>query len=166
MKNTLKYIEKAWKEFADDEPFEYSFLDKDLDNLYKSEERTVKILTVFSILSIFIACLGILGLSYFSTQRRTKEIGIRKANGAKTREIMLMLSKDFTKWVAIAFVIACPVAYISMNKWLQNFAYRISIGAEVFILPTLLVLVIALVTISYQSIKASVANPVDSLRYE
>jgi putative ABC transport system permease protein len=166
IKGTLSTIEKTWKKFSGGQPFEYSFLDDDFNSLYKKEQKTGQIFAMFSILAILIACLGLFGLASFTAEQRTKEIGIRKVLGASASGIMFLLCKEFTKWVLLANIIAWPISYYAMNKWLQNFSFRISIGAEVFILPTLLVLVIAMVTISYQSIKAAVVNPIDSLRYE
>ncbi len=166
IKGTLSTIEKTWKKFSGGQPFEYSFLDDDFNSLYKKEQKTGQIFAMFSVLAILIACLGLFGLASFTAEQRTKEIGIRKVLGASASSIMFLLCKEFIKWILLANIIAWPIAYYAMNKWLQNFAYRISIGAEVFMLPTLLALVIALITISYQSLRASVANPVDSLRYE
>jgi len=117
-------------------------------------------------LAIFITCLGLFGLASFTAEQRTKEIGIRKALGASVSGIILLLSKEFTKWVLVANIIAWPVAYLAMNRWLQNFAYRIDIGLGTFILAGVLALVIALLTVGYQAIKAARANPVDALRYE
>ncbi|NIM90225.1 MAG: FtsX-like permease family protein [Candidatus Aminicenantes bacterium] len=166
IKGTLSTIEKTWKKLSGGQPFEYSFIDDDFNSLYKKEQKTGEIFAMFSILAILIACLGLFGLASFTAEQRTKEIGIRKVLGASASGIIFLLCKEFTKWVLLANIIAWPIAYYAMKKWLQNFAYRINMGADVFIIPTLLALVIALVTISYQSIKASVANPADSLRYE
>ncbi len=117
-------------------------------------------------MAIFIASLGLFGLASFTAEQRTKEIGIRKALGASVSEIILLLSKEFTKWVLVANIIAWPIAYLAMNRWLQNFAYRINIGLGTFILAALLALVIALLTVGYQAIRAARVNPVDALRYE
>ena len=121
---------------------------------------------IFSSLAIFVACLGLFGLISFSAEQRTKEIGIRKVLGASISGIVLLISKEFTRWVLAANIIAWPVAYFVMNKWLQNFAYRARIGIEYFVLSALLAFVIALITVSYQSVKAAMANPVDSIKYE
>ncbi|MGD8535731.1 MAG: ABC transporter permease [Candidatus Aminicenantes bacterium] len=163
---TLGYIESVWNEFTPNFPFKYNFLDSTFDKLYKSEQKTGSVFGYFTFLAIFISCLGLFGLASQMTEMRTKEIGIRKVFGASVSGITLLLSKDFLKWVIVANVIAWPTAYFAMNKWLQNFAYRTSFGIEIFILSGILALVIALITVSYQSIKAAAADPIDSLRYE
>jgi putative ABC transport system permease protein len=137
-----------------------------LDSKYKAEEKLSKIFSYFTFLAIFIASLGLFGLASFTAEQRTKEIGIRKALGASVSEIILLLSKEFTKWVLVANVIAWPIAYWAMNRWLQNFAYRINVGLGTFVLAALLALVIALLTVGYQAVKAARANPVEALRYE
>ena len=147
-------------------PFEYQFLDQTYDSLYKSEITTQKILSWFSVLSILLTSIGLLAMVYFITENKTKEIGIRKVNGAKISEILTMLNKDFVKWVAIAFVIATPVAYYAMNKWLENFAYKTNLSWWIFALAGLLALGIALLTVSWQSWRAATRNPVEALRYE
>jgi putative ABC transport system permease protein len=121
---------------------------------------------IFSLIAIVIACLGLFGLASFTTEQRTKEIGIRKSFGASITGLIQLLCKEFSKWVFIANIIAWPVAYFAMNYWLQNFAYRINIGLGIFILAALLALVIALLTVGYQAIKAARANPIEALRYE
>jgi hypothetical protein len=163
---TIGYIESVWKKFSPNFPFKYNFLDSTFDKLYRSEQKTGSVFGYFTFLAIFISCLGLFGLASQMTEMRTKEIGIRKVFGASVSGITLLLSKDFMKWVMVANVIAWPTAYFAMNKWLQNFAYRTSLGIEVFILSGVLAFVIALITVSFQSIKAAVADPVDSLRYE
>ncbi|MBN2861775.1 MAG: ABC transporter permease [Bacteroidales bacterium] len=163
---TLKSIESVFKDLCNDAPFEYYFLDKVFDNLYKSEQRTGKIVVCFTVLAILISCLGLFGLARFSAQRRTKEIGIRKVNGAKVSEILALLNKDFVKWVAIAFVIATPIAWYAMNKWLENFAYKTKLSWWIFAMAGLLALGIALLTVSWQSWRAATRNPVEALRYE
>jgi putative ABC transport system permease protein len=125
-----------------------------------------KAITLFSLIAIAIAALGILGLSIFMGESRIKEIGIRKINGAKISEVIVMLNKDFVKWVAIAFVIATPIAYYAMNKWLENFAYKTELSWWIFALAGLLALGIALLTVSWQSWRAATRNPVEALRYE
>jgi putative ABC transport system permease protein len=166
LKNTVGFINDTWKKFANGEGIYSAFVDQDIAKLYDSEEKVSVVATIFSGLAIFIACLGLFGLASFVTEQRTKEIGIRKALGASVSELVMMLSKEFTKWIILANLIAWPVAYFVMKKWLQNFAYRININILVFIIAGAAALTIALLTISYHAIKASLANPVDSLRYE
>ncbi|MFZ1289069.1 MAG: ABC transporter permease [Melioribacteraceae bacterium] len=166
LKETINYIESVWKEFAGSEKFYYNFLDDTLAQLYSTEQKIGQITTVFAMLAIFIACLGLFGLATFVTEQRIKEIGIRKVLGASVPELILLLSKEFTKWVILANIIAWPVAYFVMNKWLQDFAYRIDISWNVFVFAGIIALIIALATVSYQAIKAALTNPVESLRYE
>jgi len=163
---TIGYVENTWKDFAPNKPFEYSFLDEDYDNLYMNEQQTRKLFSIFSFLAIFIACLGLFGLASFIADRRTKEIGIRKVLGASVPGIVQILNKSFVIWVLLANLIAWPVAWFVMNRWLQNFAYRIELSWWMFVLAAVLALVIALITVSFQSVKAALKNPVDSLRYE
>ena len=163
---TIGYIEKIREKFAPGYPFNYHFLDEALDDLYRSEERIGTIFRYFSVLAIFISCLGLFGLASFMAEQRTKEIGIRKVLGATVSNIVLLLSKEFAKWVFVANVIAWPIAYYAVNKWLQGFAYRTTIGLWIFILAAVMVLFIALLTVSYQSFKAAMANPVNALKYE
>lgn len=162
----LSFIEKTWKNLNADTPFEYHFLDQTYDQLYASERRINLIFSYFSILSILIACLGLFGLALYSADQRKKEIGIRKVNGAKISEVMTMLNGDFIKWVAIAFVIATPVAWYIMSKWLESFAYKTELSWWIFALAGMLALGIALLTVSWQSWKAATRNPVEALRYE
>jgi putative ABC transport system permease protein len=163
---TLAFLKKTWQSFAPGQPFEYSFLDDDFDRLYRAEQRAGQLFTAFSVLAGFIACLGLFGLASFTAEQRTKEIGVRKILGASLSGIIALLSKDFLKWVLIANIIAWPVSYYAMNRWLQNFAYRISIGPWAFLSAALIALGIAILTVSFQSVRAALANPVDSLRYE
>jgi len=162
----LQFLEKKWEVLQPAFPFEYSFLDEAFDRQYKFDKKLSQIFSYFTVLAILIACLGLFGLASFTAEQRTKEIGIRRALGASVSEIILLLSKEFTRWVLVANIIAWPIAYLAMNHWLQNFAYRINIGIGNFILAGVLALVIALLTVGYQAIKAARANPVDSLRYE
>ncbi len=164
--STIAFIKSEWKKFVPGKPFEYYFLDVDLEHLYQSEQKIGEIFTVFSVLAIFIACLGLFGLAAFTAERRTKEIGIRKALGSSVTGIIFLLSKEFTKWVLIANIIAWPVAYFFMNNWLKDFAYRINMNPWVFLLSGVLTLVIALSTVSIHAVKAAKANPIKSLRYE
>jgi putative ABC transport system permease protein len=145
---------------------QYSFLDETYQKLYRSEQRIGQLFTVFSLLAILIASLGLFGLASFMAERRTKEIGIRKVLGATISNIITMMSWEFVMMVIISGIIAIPIAYYFMNQWLSNFAYHISISVGIFILATTLALGIALLTVSFQAVKAALANPVDSLRYE
>lgn len=163
---TLSSIEKTITKFIPEYPFTYTFLDEDINETYRGEEQAARIVRTFSAIAVFIACLGLFGLAAFSAERRTKEVGIRKVLGATTSNLVFHLSTEFTKWVLLANVIAWPVAYYAMNRWLENFAYRIHIGVLAFILAAGLAFVIALFTVSYQAIKAALANPIDVLRYE
>ncbi len=162
----VSFLEQKWKKFVPNRPFRYEFLDEFIDNFYQTERKIGKIFGYFTGLAIFIACLGLFGLASFMAERRTKEIGIRKVLGAKVVSIVLLLSRQFAIWVLIANIISWPLAYLISNKWLQGFAYRINLGWEVFIFSTVLALAIAILTVSYQSIKAALANPIDSLKYE
>jgi len=164
--SALRFLENKINEFVPGYPLEYQFLDEEIDNLYKTEQLTGKIIIYITLLALFISCLGLFGLASFTAEQRTKEIGIRKVLGASASGIAVLLSKEFTKWVVVASLIAWPIAYFIMNKWLHNFVYRTSIGWWTFIFAGGLALAFALVTVSYQSIKAALANPVDSLRYE
>jgi ABC-type antimicrobial peptide transport system permease subunit len=164
--NTIGFLERTWKAINPGIPFEYYFINEEFDKLYKTDLKLQTLFGYFAFLAIFIACLGLLGLSLFTVQRRTKEIGIRKVLGASVSRIIALLSKDFVKLVLLANLIAWPAAYFAMNKWLQNFAYRIDIGWWMFALAGGLALLIAFVTVSAQAIKAALANPVEALRYE
>ncbi len=163
---SLDLLENKWEELFPGNPFNYYFLDSFFEQQYSSDKRFGNIFTLFSVLGIFISCIGLFCLSVQSVAKRNKEIGIRKVNGAKISEVMSMLNKDFVKWVVIAFVIASPVAYYAMNKWLENFAYKTNLSWWIFALAGLLALGIALLTVSFQSWKAATKNPVESLRYE
>ena len=164
----ISQIEKRYRSFdqMSSQPFIYSFLDEDFNNLYRGEQRTGSLFSTFAALAIFIACLGLFGLAVFSAEQRTKEIGVRKVLGASISNIMGLLSKDFVKLVGLSMIIATPVAWFAMNKWLQNFAFRITLSWWIFLIAGATALLIALVTISFQAIKAAVANPVESLRTE
>lgn len=163
---TITAIETKWKEMIPGRPFSYLFLDEAFNKQYVNEDRFGKLFINFSILAILISCLGLLGLASYSTLQRTKEIGVRKVLGASVSNITNLLSKDFIKLVLIALVIASPIAYWGMHKWLQSFAYRISIHWWVFLVAGFIALYIALFTVSFQAIKAAIANPVKSLRTE
>ncbi len=163
---TLASIKKTFKNFIPEYPFDYSFLDEDINALYLGEEQTGKIIRTFSFIAILIACLGLFGLAAFAAEKRTKEIGIRKVLGATSSNIMFLLSTEFTRWVLMANILAWPIAYFAMNKWLQGFAFRINIGLWPFVLGAFLSFAIAMATVSYQALKSALADPVDSLRYE
>ena len=164
--STLTFLEKKWKQFAPDYPFNYDFLDDRLERLYKPEQVVGTIFKIVTLLTIFISCLGLFGLSSFMAERRTKEIGIRKVLGASVPGLALMLSREFTRLVIFANVIAWPIAYLAMKKWIRSYAYHTAISLDIFIMAGILALIIAWLTISYQSVKAALANPVDALRYE
>lgn len=166
MPGMIEQIKNKWKTIVPGQPFDYSFMNEDFDKLYTTEQRTAQIFITFAILAILIACLGLFGLVTYAAEQRVKEIGIRKVLGASVSNIAGMLSKDFLRLVLISCVIAFPVAWYAMNKWLQDFAYRISISWWIFITAAFMGLLIALITVVFQAIKAAVANPVKSLRTE
>ncbi|MGB2908113.1 MAG: FtsX-like permease family protein, partial [Candidatus Aminicenantaceae bacterium] len=163
---TMALLESTWGEFESQYPFEYSFLNDRYDTLYRTEERLGQLFGYFTALAVLIGSLGLFGLTSFVAEQRTKEIGIRKVLGASVSGIVVLLLKDFTKWVLVAVMIAWPVGYLLMHNWLQNFAYRIGLGMGTFVLAAALALMIAVLTVAYQTIKASLANPADSLHYE
>ena len=163
---TLNFLKTQWQEIAPNKPFDYFFLDDDYDKLYRAEEQTGTLFGLFSILAISVACLGLFGLASFTAQLRIKEIGIRKVLGASVSNLVLMLSKEFALLVGIANLIAWPIAYYAMNRWLQDFAYRIDLEIWAFVLSGFMALFIALITVSYQAWKVARTNPVDALRYE
>jgi len=163
---TLSLIREKWKEMDPTRPFEFLYLDGLIDRLYGAEEQLSDIFSAFSVFAVFIACLGLFGMASFAAEQRTKEIGIRKVLGASVPGIVVLLSKDFLKLIVAANVIAWPLAYFGMNRWLQNFAYKSGIGVWVFFLTGLLAVGIALATVSYQAIKAALLNPVDAIKYE
>jgi len=159
-------VEKLWKQYAANEPFEYSFMDENFDRLFRAEQRMGELFSIFSGLAILIACLGLFALAAFSAEQRTKEIGIRKSMGATVSSLSLLLSVEFIRLVIIAFVPAAALAWYMANSWLSGFAYRINVNPLVFLVSGMVAILIAWLTVSYQSIKAASANPVDSLRYE
>ncbi len=163
---TLDFLKSKWEELVPGEPFKYTFLEEDLDRLYKDEKKLGELLTIATFLAVFVACLGLFGLATFTTEQRTKEIGIRKVLGASVFEIAFLLSKEFSRWVLISNIIAWPVAWYAMSKWLQNFPYRITIMPWTFLLAALLAFLIALLTVSYKVAWAARTNPVEALRYE
>jgi ABC-type antimicrobial peptide transport system permease subunit len=165
-KQTLATIETIWHKFLPDEPFDYTFMDDTFNALYRSDLKTSKLIFVFSTITIIISALGLFGLAAFTAERKTKEIGIRKILGATVTSIMALLSEEFLVLVGIAIAIASPVAWWVMNRWLEDFAYRITISWWMFALAGFTALLIALVTVSFQAVKAAIANPVKSLRTE
>jgi putative ABC transport system permease protein len=163
---TIAYIKKIWQEFSPEFPFDFHFVDDLVESQYQNEERLAKTIGYLAGLGIFITCLGLFALAAFMAEQRTKEIGVRKVLGASVGGILLLQLKEFSKWVVVANVVAWPLGYFTMNKWLADFAYRTKIGVWPFVLSALLALAIAVMTVSYQSIKVATANPIDSLRYE
>lgn len=163
---TIQYIKKHWEELSPEMPFEFQFLDEKYDSLYKAEDRFILLIGYFSIIAILIACLGLLGLVSFSTERRNKEIGIRKINGARVSEIVFILTREFIIRVLTAFVIAAPVAWYAMHNWLQSFAYKTELEWWIFALAGLIAFGITFLTVGWQSWRAATRNPVDVLRYE
>jgi putative ABC transport system permease protein len=162
----IAQIEHKWKDMAPGQPFSYTFMDADFEKIYTAEQRTGKLFITFAVFAIFIACLGLFGLVTYAAEQRTKEIGIRKVLGAQITGIVTMISKDFVKLVLVASVISFPVAWWAMNKWLQSFAFRITISWWVFVLAGLTAIMIALATVCVQAIKAAIANPTKALRSE
>ncbi len=163
---TVAAIEEEWKRQVEGNPFRYSFMDNNFDNLYKKEDKFSRTIQYFSVLAVFIACLGLLGLSSYTTENRKKEIGIRKVNGASTFELVTLLTRDFSVLIGIAFGISVPVAYYFSSRWLDNFAYKTEMGAYVFVLAGAVSFLLAIVTVSYHTMKAARTNPVESLRME
>jgi putative ABC transport system permease protein len=162
----IENLSEKWKKIFPDQVFEYRFLNDTIADFYKSEHKTLNLFILFAAITIFLCVLGILGLSLSMNERRTKEIGLRKVNGANISEVIILLNKDFVKWVAIAFVIAIPFAWFIMHKWLENFAYKTGLSWWIFILSGVLALVIALLTVTWRSWRAATRNPVEALRYE
>ena len=163
---TIKALEKIVKELNPEYPFSYNFVDQEIDNQYKAEQRLGSLFTVFAVLAIFISCLGLYGLSAFLAERRTKEIGVRKVLGASDFHVVYLLSKTFTKPILIATLFAIPLAWFGMSRWLEGFAYHVDIHWSIFVFAFLSSLFIAWLTVSYESIKAAIANPAESLRSE
>jgi ABC-type antimicrobial peptide transport system permease subunit len=159
-------LQKIWKQILPGNPLEYNFLDDSFNQLYKADQQTSSLILIFAVIAIIVSCLGLFGLAAFAAEQRKKEIGIRKVLGATVANITTLISKDFVKLVCIAIVIATPLSLLAMNKWIQSFAYRINIGWWIFVIAGLIAFLIALTTVSFQSIKAAIANPVKSLRSE
>ncbi len=163
---TLSSIESAWREFIPGEALNYSFLDDDFARLFEAENRLARAFGFFASLAIIIACLGLFGLAAFMAEQRTKEIGVRKTLGASVQNIVQLLSTHFLWLLLVGNIIAWPLGYILMNKWLENFAFRIEIGVGTFVLTGFVALVLVVISVGGQALRASLANPVDSLRYE
>jgi len=162
----LKKIEANWNELEDEQSISYSFLDDKLQILYQSDQQTNKIFSLFTMVAIILACVGLFGLAAYVTQQRTKEIGIRKVLGASVGGIILLLSWNFTKLILLAYIVSLPLVYFGMTKWLENFAYNTSIDVLTLAVAGLLILILAWLTISFYSIKIAVLNPVNSLKSE
>jgi putative ABC transport system permease protein len=162
----LAFASSVCKKYNPADPFEYNFLDQNFARQYEAEQMQGSLLMIFTVLAISIACLGLFGLVTFTAEQRRKEIGIRKVLGSSVSGIVLLLAKDLLKLVMLAIVIATPIAWLAMNNWLQNFAYRTNIGWWLFAMAGAMALLIAFVTVSFQAIKAALANPVNSLRSE
>ena len=166
IKEALLFAEDKWNELFPGIPYEYFFLDNDFQRLYQSEENFGRLIGTFTALAFLIASFGLFGLASFMTERRTKEIGIRKVLGASVTSVVVLISKQFVKWIIVANIIAWPIAYYFMNSWIQNFAYRVDITLWLFVIAGVAALLIAVTTVGYQTIKAAIANPIDSIKYE
>ena len=165
-KASIAYIEDVWSKINPAFPFEYNFLDKEYEKIYESESRLAEIFKYFAFLAIFISCLGLLGLVSFMAEQRTKEIGIRKTFGAPISAIVILMSKDFARLVIIANAIAIPLAWYFLKEWLNNYCYTTKLSADIFIYAFLISILIAWLTISFQSVKAALMNPVQAIKYE
>ena len=166
MQGFINQLETDWKTMAPGQPLSYQFLDERFARMFETEQKLGKIAGIFSFLAIFIACIGLLGLATFIAQQRTKEIGIRKVLGASVTNLVAIVSKDFLQLIVLSTIIAAPLAWWSMNAWLQDFVYRIEINWWVFVVVGLVAILIAFVTIGTQSLKAALANPVESIKSE
>ena len=164
--HALQFVNSSWQKVYPDYPFDFIYLDDLYNQAYSKEITQSRIINLFSIIGLLIACLGLVCLTSYIAETRTKEIGIRRVNGAKVIEVLLMLNKNFAKWVVIGIVIAIPIAWYAMHKWLQNFYYQTDLSWLIFILAGIVVLGIALLTVSWQSWRAATRNPVEALRYE
>jgi putative ABC transport system permease protein len=165
-RNAIAFIQSVWKKNFPDHPFEYQFLDDHFNDVYRADSQVSTIIRILAALAIIISCLGLFGLASYSAERRIKEVGIRKVLGASVNNIVSMLSKDFLKYVLIAALIALPLAWFSVHKWLEDYAYRVKISWWIFLASLVVAIIIALITVSFQAIKAAIANPVKSLRTE
>jgi putative ABC transport system permease protein len=162
----IQSLQNVWNRMNPEIPFEYRFLDQVYENLYNVERTANQVVTIGMVIAIFLAFMGLFAIAHYASLRRVKEVGVRKVNGAKTGEIVALLNRDFIVWVIIAFVVATPVSYFAMMKWLGNFAFKTSLSWWIFALAGALALGIALLTVSWQSYKAATRNPVKALRYE
>jgi len=163
---SIQYIKEIWNKFAPDYPFEYHFVDQEYEWMYDGDERISNILNIFSMLTILVACIGLFGLVSYSVEQRTKEIGIRKVLGASVSGIVRLLTKEFTRLVLLANILSWPVAWYVVHKWLEGFAYRVDVGLWIFLLSGVLTFGIAILTVSYQAIRAATSNPIEALKYE
>ncbi len=163
---TISSIEQVWQDLLPNQDFQYTFLDKHLEALYNSDEQSGRLISIFTVTDFIISCIGLIGITAFNIERRTKEIGIRKVLGATVRSIVALLSKDFLKLILISIIVAVPITWWAIQKWLENFAFRIDMDGWMFVIAAVSAMLVALITISFQSIKAAIANPVDSLRNE
>jgi len=164
---TLRFLENIWNQInRGPYPFSYTFVEQKIDNLYKSEQKMGTIAQLSALITLVVSCLGLFGLALYTSRQRTKEIGIRKVSGASVSGMVWLISKGFMQLAAVGLIIACPLAWYGMDKWLQNFAYRINIQWWMFVFTGVVALAIAFLTVSFQVIKAARANPIDSLRYE
>lgn len=163
---TIAQVEEVWNQFTAEYPIEYKFLDENFEEMYESEDKLKVLLGIFTGLAIFIGCLGLFGLAAFSAERRKREIGIRKVLGASVENIVVMLSGDFVKLVLIAIIVASPIAWYFMKDWLQDFAYRINIGWDVFVIAGISAIAIAMLTVGFHAVKAALRNPVSNIRTE
>ena len=166
VQQTIAQLESSWQNITSGEPFEYSFLDEDFDNLHQGDRKMGQIFTIFSLLAVLIACFGLYGLASFTIEQRSKEIGVRKTLGASVTNIVVLISKEFILTVFVAILIATPITYFAMTEWLQLFSYRTNIGPTAFLVSGVLALLIAFSTVSLESIKAALTNPVLTLRDE
>jgi putative ABC transport system permease protein len=163
---SVSELQRIWKQQSPDVPFSYSFLDQTYDELFKEDVKLGLIITIFTGLALFIACLGLMGLAAYLAEQRKKEISVRKVLGATISQVVVLMSKDFARLMIIAFVFATPLAYYMMKNWLDGFAYRVEISAPVLVAGGVAVIVIALLAVSYQAIRAALLNPVESLKEE
>jgi putative ABC transport system permease protein len=164
--NNLKLVKSVWQSYFPDVPFSYSFMDSGFNDLYQKDMTSIRLFNYFTLLSILLACLGLYGLAYLMANQRIKEIGIRKVLGAAVNQLLVLLAKDFVKLIALAAVLAIPITWLVMNKWLAFYAYHITISWWLLLLPVAVILMIAVIVISYQTIKVAVSNPVNSLKNE